>query len=69
MNLLEYLQSNPNLSIHDKLHIAFQLMEGIKYLQDRGVVHNDLRLETVLVAPAMQYPFVKIKLGGLFNIT
>jgi serine/threonine protein kinase len=48
-NLLNYLNNYPNLDLPVKIEIARDLIQDLKEIHDRGIVHNDIKLENVLL--------------------
>jgi serine/threonine protein kinase len=48
-------------------HVLRQLLEGVKYLHDHGIVHRDLKLENILVMDVKTLS-IKISDFGLANV-
>ncbi|KAK3733690.1 hypothetical protein QZH41_008484, partial [Actinostola sp. cb2023] len=49
-NLLQYVESrNERLSEVEAKRILRQLVEAVMYLEDNGILHNDLKAENILV--------------------
>lgn len=50
MTLLEYVHSQDNqISETDAKRIMGQIVDAVMYLEERGIIHNDLKTENILV--------------------
>ena len=48
-SLYEYLEKNRKLELGELRRIGFQLISAIHYLQERKVIHRDIKLENILL--------------------
>eukprot|EP00929_Paragymnodinium_shiwhaense_P001644 TRINITY_DN10187_c0_g1_i1.p1 TRINITY_DN10187_c0_g1~~TRINITY_DN10187_c0_g1_i1.p1 ORF type:complete len:526 (-),score=105.75 TRINITY_DN10187_c0_g1_i1:273-1658(-) len=53
MDLFELLEENGAVPVDTAREIVKQLLEAVRQLHDAGAVHKDLKLENVMVSPAM----------------
>ncbi|KAG0299362.1 hypothetical protein BGZ98_010116 [Dissophora globulifera] len=65
--LFDNVKRRNNFTEPEARHVFRQLLNGVKYLHDRGIVHRDLKLENVLVMDRRNLD-VKISDFGLANV-
>ncbi|KAF9352027.1 hypothetical protein BGX34_000223 [Mortierella sp. NVP85] len=65
--LFECIKDMNKFSEPQARHVLRQLLEGVKYLHDHGIVHRDLKLENILVMDAKTLS-IKISDFGLANV-
>ncbi len=49
-NLADIIQRKKSISIHDAVKIMSQILDGMAYAHQMGIIHNDLRPENILIA-------------------
>lgn len=49
MDLRNLMESEMKLSLPDIQYIMFQMLNGVKYLHDVGVIHRDIKPENILI--------------------
>ncbi|CAL5980253.1 Kinase [Hexamita inflata] len=59
-NLLDYIQTEPNLSLQQKLQIIKSITAGLIYLHENGILHRDLKCENVLMTETNGFLEVKL---------
>lgn len=65
--LFECIKDMNKFSEPQARHVFRQLLEGVKYLHDHGIVHRDLKLENILVMDVKTLS-IKISDFGLANV-
>ncbi len=48
-NLCNYINNNPNLNLKQIKNISKQIINGVSYFESLGIVHQDLKLENIMV--------------------
>lgn len=49
-DLYKYMKEFKRMDVNGALNIFFQLVEALKLLNEKGVVHRDLKLENILIS-------------------
>ncbi len=62
-NLLKVIQNEPNIQVHDMIHMAKQAASGMAYLEKKRIIHRDLALRNLLVNSSANSNYV-IKVAG-----
>ncbi|KAG0245525.1 kinase-like domain-containing protein [Mortierella sp. GBAus27b] len=65
--LFDYIRDLSKLTEPQARHVFRQLLNGVKYLHDHGIVHRDLKLENILIMDRAALT-IKISDFGLSNI-
>lgn len=63
--LLDYIEKNPSLPKKARLSIAFQILAGLKYLHNEGLLHRDIAFNNILIFEYDETLVVKISDLGL----
>lgn len=63
--LLHQVLTKGSLGEQVSAYILQQILEGISYLHDNGIVHRDLKLENIMLMDAADFPRVRIADFGL----
>jgi serine/threonine protein kinase len=48
-NLYNYLIKNPNITLKEIKKIIKQILNGISYIETLGIIHQDLKLENIMI--------------------
>ena len=48
-NLYNYLIKKPNITLKEIKKIIKQILNGISYLESLGIIHQDLKLENIMI--------------------
>ena len=60
--LYNYLNNNPNLNIKQIKNISKQIINGVSYFESLGIVHQDLKLENIMVKKCNNNNNINIKI-------
>lgn len=61
-SLLDYVQKNPSLSRSELLRLCIEVCKGMVYMDQKGLIHRDLRARNCLIGSKME---VKVNDFGL----
>ena len=68
-DLYRYMKEFKRLEINAALNVFYQLVEALKLLNEKGIVHRDLKLENILISTKeIEKAKVKITDFGLADL-
>lgn len=62
-NLDDYLDKVGPLSIEDTLHIAFQILDAMNFIHEKGVIHRDIKPSNIMILPSGHCYLIDFSIG------